>query len=73
MKKPWPSTIAICVLLTSLGNAAGSNAVAETENLYADMLDAYGALSTVDSGLPRNSPRAEPVRYAALGSIGTSS
>jgi hypothetical protein len=54
MKKPWPSTIAICVLLTSLGNAAGSNAVAETENLYADMLDAYGALSTVDSGLMRN-------------------
>jgi hypothetical protein len=42
------------VLLASVGNGVASNSVVETENLYADMLDAYGAFSTVDSGLMKN-------------------
>jgi hypothetical protein len=50
----WLTAITICLLFITRVNAAGSKAVTETENLYADMLDAYGAFSTVDSGLMKN-------------------
>ncbi len=46
----------ICVLACvagsySLGETSGTDRVAATENIYADVLDSYGAFSTIDSGL----------------------
>jgi hypothetical protein len=41
----------VCLLFTAFTGASDSKPVAAVENLYADMLDAYGAFSTIDSGL----------------------
>jgi hypothetical protein len=52
-------TSAICLLAcmaatSALANTSASESVAVTENIYADLLDAYGAFSTIDSGLMKS-------------------
>jgi hypothetical protein len=43
-----------CVATGSQSSPPASDAVAETETIYADVLDAYGAFSTIDSGLMKS-------------------
>ena len=55
-KREWVSLLATVTCLLACAASAQPNikatdAVAVTENIYADVLDAYGAFSTIDSGL----------------------
>jgi Peptidase family M3 len=43
-----------CIAVGSQSNPSASDSVAATETIYADVLDAYGAFSTIDSGLMKN-------------------
>jgi hypothetical protein len=50
---------ALCLLLCAAGvrtvaQQSAAESVAATENIYADVLDAYGAFSTIDSGLMKS-------------------
>lgn len=38
----------------ALANTSASESVAQTESIYADVLDSYGAFSTIDSGLMKS-------------------
>ena len=45
----------VCLALTSLSSAqSSSNRVAQIESVYADVNDAYGAMSAIDSGLAKS-------------------
>lgn len=45
----------VCMTTTNiLAQIRPSDSVAATENIYADLLDAYGAFSTIDSGLMKS-------------------
>lgn len=49
--RPW----LVCLILTGLASAqSGANRVAQVESVYADVNDAYGAMSAIDSGLAKS-------------------
>ena len=48
MRKSFPTAI---LLVVAFGAAADDPATVETEQIFADFLDAHGALETIDSGL----------------------
>ncbi len=43
-----------CLVSCALAHTSASESVAQTESIYADVLDAYGAFSTIDSGLMKS-------------------
>ena len=49
------ATLLVCLPASSaMTSTAASDSVAATETVYADLLDAYGAFSTIDSGLMKS-------------------
>jgi hypothetical protein len=50
----WVACLLASVAAAAQSDASASYSVAATETIYADVLDAYGAFSTIDSGLMKN-------------------
>src|ERR1700693_5782999 len=43
-----------CLVSCAIAHTSASESVANVESIYADVLDAYGAFSTIDSGLMKS-------------------